>query len=53
MLGAITGDIIGSIYEAAPIKTTAFPLLLRADVVIDQRSLLEWLFDPIFAAGRR
>jgi membrane fusion protein len=28
-------------------------MLLRADLVIDQRSLLEWLFDPIFAAGRR
>lgn len=26
MLGAIAGDIIGSIYEAAPIKTRAFPL---------------------------
>jgi ADP-ribosyl-[dinitrogen reductase] hydrolase len=26
MLGAITGDIIGSIYEAAPIKTKRFPL---------------------------
>jgi membrane fusion protein len=27
-------------------------MLLRAEVVIDRRSLLEWLFDPIFAAGR-
>ncbi len=26
MLGAIAGDIIGSVYEAAPIKTKAFPL---------------------------
>ena len=26
MLGAIAGDIIGSIYEAAPIKTKEFPL---------------------------
>ena len=26
MLGAIAGDIIGSIYEAAPIKTKGFPL---------------------------
>lgn len=26
MLGAIAGDIIGSVYEAAPIKSTAFPL---------------------------
>jgi ADP-ribosylglycohydrolase len=27
MLGAIAGDIIGSVYEADPIKTTRFPLL--------------------------
>ena len=26
MLGAIAGDIIGSIYEGNPIKTTDFPL---------------------------
>src|SRR5262249_24819208 len=26
MLGAIAGDIIGSIYEVRPIKTTRFPL---------------------------
>jgi ADP-ribosylglycohydrolase len=26
MLGAIAGDIIGSVYEARPIKTTIFPL---------------------------
>jgi ADP-ribosylglycohydrolase len=26
MLGAIVGDIIGSIYEHRPIKTTKFPL---------------------------
>ena len=26
MLGAITGDIIGSVYEQIPIKTTDFPL---------------------------
>lgn len=26
MLGAIAGDIIGSVYEQQPIKTTAFPL---------------------------
>jgi ADP-ribosylglycohydrolase len=26
MLGAIAGDIIGSVYEGNPIKTTDFPL---------------------------
>lgn len=28
-------------------------MLLNADVVIDRRSLVEWLLDPIYAAGRR
>lgn len=29
MLGAIAGDIIGSVYEANPIKTTDFPLFTK------------------------
>lgn len=28
-------------------------MLLTADVVIDRRSLLEWLLDPLYAAGKR
>lgn len=28
-------------------------MLLAADVVVDRRSLLEWLLDPLYAAGRR
>ncbi len=28
-------------------------MLLNADVVIDRRSLLEWLLDPLYAAGKR
>lgn len=28
-------------------------LLLSADIILERRSLIEWLFDPIFAAGRR
>lgn len=28
-------------------------LLVSADIVIDRRNLIEWLFDPLFAAGRR
>ena len=28
-------------------------MLVNADVVIDRRSLLEWLLDPLYAAGRR
>ncbi len=30
MLGAIAGDIIGSVYEARPIKTTDFPLFVES-----------------------
>ncbi len=28
-------------------------MILGADVIIDQRTLFEWLFDPLYAAGRR
>ena len=28
-------------------------LLLSADVIIDRRSLIEWLLDPLYAVGRR
>lgn len=28
-------------------------MLLSADIVIDRRTLLEWLLDPLYAAGRR
>ncbi len=28
-------------------------LMVSADIVIDRRNLIEWLFDPLFAAGRR
>jgi len=28
-------------------------MLLSAEIIIDRRTLLEWLFDPLFAAGRR
>ena len=28
-------------------------MLLTADVVIDRRTLVEWLLDPLYAAGRR
>ncbi|MDI1328163.1 MAG: HlyD family efflux transporter periplasmic adaptor subunit [Brevundimonas sp.] len=28
-------------------------MLLTADVIIDRRNLLEWLLDPLYAAGRR
>lgn len=35
----------------------SFPLqpgmLLNADIIIERRSLIEWLLDPLYAAGRR
>jgi membrane fusion protein len=27
-------------------------MLLSADVIIDRRTLLEWLLDPLYAVGR-
>jgi hypothetical protein len=30
MIGAIAGDIIGSVFEHDPIKTTTFPLFSEA-----------------------
>jgi len=34
MLGAIAGDIIGSVYEANPIKTTDFQLFKAHPIII-------------------
>jgi membrane fusion protein len=28
-------------------------MLASAEIVFDRRSLLHWLFDPIYAVGRR
>ena len=28
-------------------------MLVSAEIVFDRRNLLEWLFDPIYAVGRR
>ena len=39
MLGAIAGDIIGSVYEAYPIKTTRFPLFSTASRFTDDTVL--------------
>ena len=39
MLGAITGDIIGSVYEFSPIKSTEFPLLQPASDFTDDTVL--------------
>ena len=47
---ALEQETVNAYAEAIPLQPG---MLLHADVVIDQRSLLEWLFDPIFAARRR
>jgi len=39
MLGAIAGDVIGSVYEGKPIKTTDFPLFNRRCVFTDDTVL--------------
>jgi ADP-ribosylglycohydrolase len=39
MLGAIAGDIIGSVYESNPIKTTEFPLFDRYSIFTDDTVL--------------
>ena len=39
MIGAIAGDIIGSVYEAAPIKRTDFPLFSPASQFTDDTVL--------------
>ncbi len=39
MLGAIVGDVIGSVYEARPIKTTEFPLFDRGSTFTDDTVL--------------
>jgi ADP-ribosylglycohydrolase len=49
MLGAIAGDIIGSVYEFSPIKRTDFPLFSAESTFTDDTVLTvavaEWLLD--------
>jgi ADP-ribosylglycohydrolase len=39
MIGAIAGDVIGSVYEARPIKTTDFPLFVEHSTFTDDTVL--------------
>jgi hypothetical protein len=39
MIGAFAGDIIGSVYEANPVKTTDFPLFTRQSRFTDDTVL--------------
>ena len=51
MLGAIAGDIIGSIYEAAPIKTTDFPLFGRGLSFTDDTVCTVAIADALLSGG--
>jgi ADP-ribosylglycohydrolase len=47
MLGAIAGDVIGSVYEGNPIKTTDFPLFSSASTFTDDTVLTVAVADAI------
>ena len=47
MLGAIAGDIIGSVYETRPIKTTEFPLFVARSTFTDDTVLTIAVADAI------
>jgi len=47
MIGAIAGDIIGSVYEVTPIKTKEFPLFSRHSIFTDDTVLTVALADSI------
>lgn len=51
MLGAIAGDVIGSLYEFSPIKTTEFPLFQSSCHVTDDTVLTVALADTILSGG--
>ncbi|MFO1186574.1 MAG: HlyD family efflux transporter periplasmic adaptor subunit [Alphaproteobacteria bacterium] len=46
---ALERDHIAAYGERLPLQPG---MLLNADVVIDRRTLIEWLFDPLYAVGR-
>jgi membrane fusion protein len=47
---ALPRDEIRAYNETIPLQPG---MLLSADIVFDRRSLLQWLFDPLFAVGQR
>jgi ADP-ribosylglycohydrolase len=51
MLGAIAGDIVGSIYEAAPIKTKDFPLFGRGVCFTDDTVCTVAIGDALLSGG--
>ncbi len=51
MLGAIAGDVVGSVYESHPIKTTEFPLLQARSTFTDDTVLTVAVADAILGDG--
>jgi ADP-ribosylglycohydrolase len=51
MLGAIAGDIIGSVYETHPIKTTEFPLFRWDSVFTDDTVLTVAVADAVLTGA--
>ena len=47
---ALAREDIQAYGEAIPLQPG---MLLTADVVLDRRSLIRWLFDPLFAVAER
>lgn len=51
MLGAIAGDIAGSIYERAPVKTKSFPLIDITSTFTDDSILTVAVADVLLSGG--
>jgi len=47
---ALDKDFVSAYSANTPLQPG---MLLNADIVIDRRSLLEWLLDPLYAVGKR
>ncbi len=51
LVGAIAGDMVGSLYEARPIKTKEFPLLSRGSRFTDDSVLTIAIADALLSDG--
>ena len=50
VLAKLEREDIDAYGETIPLRSG---MLVSADIIIDRRTLLEWLLDPLYAAGRR
>jgi ADP-ribosylglycohydrolase len=51
VIGAIAGDIIGSVYEHRPLKTKAFPLFQSRSAFTDDTVLTVAVADAVINGG--